>query len=297
MQRRPIIVRVMALAGMLCAIVFASEAAIGTQDPVLLRVRVSKGDAFRYALSSTTTQDMTVAMNDITNEVTSAMKIGFVVNDGALDRADVTATISDVTSSVRVRGMDDLGVGRDTTMRLTQFDGVTMRFTMDQFGRASKASSSLDGSASAFLTSMKVFERFSSYLPKDPISPGGTWTITTTDTTAAPTGSGDVRTTVTMQFTYRGIRDTLGMRCWVIDAASTSLQQEGTITTNGLELELEGSGQSSGTSFLEVANGMVVAYSGTLAMQTQMSLSGQQSMVVPVATTMTYQMSRISERR
>lgn len=297
MQRRPIIVRGMALAAMLCVVGVASQGAIGTQDPVLLRVRVNKGDAFRYALSSTTTQDMTVAMNDITNEAMSAMKIGFVVNDAALDRADVTATISDVTSSVRVRGMEDLGVGRDTTMRLTQFDGVTMRFTMDQFGRASKASSSLDGSASAFLSSMKVFERFSSYLPKDPIGPGGMWIITTTDTTAATTGSGDVRTTVTMQFTYRGVRDTLGMRCWVIDASSTSLQQEGTITTNGLELELEGSGQSSGTSFLEVANGMIVAYSGKLAMQTQMSLSGQQSMVIPVATTMTYKMSRISERR
>lgn len=297
MQRRPTIVRGIALATMLCLVVVGSEAANGTQDPVLLRVRVNKGDAFRYAMSSTTTQDMTVAMNDISNEATSAMKLGFVVNDATLDRADVTATISDVTSSVRVRGMEDLGVARDTTMRLTQFDGVTMRFTMDQFGRASKASSSLDGSASAFLSSMKVFERFSSYLPKDPISPGGTWMITTTDTTAAPSGSGDVRSTVTMKFTYRGVRDTLGVRCWVIDAVSTSLQQEGTITTNGIELELEGSGESSGTSFLEVANGMVVAYSGKLSMQTQMSLSGQQSMVVPVATTMTYQMSRITERR
>lgn len=297
MQRRPNIMRLFLVASLvvLCDVGLLSAGML--DEPVLLRVRLNKGDAFRYALTSTTTQDMTVAMNDITNEATSAMKIRFVVNEAALDRAEVTATLSDVTSSVRVRGMDDLGIARDTTMRLTQFEGMNLRFSMDQFGRATKSSTSLDGSASSFIASMKMFDRFSSYLPKEPMVPGGTWTITNTDTTAAPSGTGDVRSTVTMQFTYRGVRDTLGVRCWVIDALSTSLQQEGTITTNGIELELEGTGQSSGTSYLDVANGMVVAFHGKLAMQTQMSLSGQQSMVVPVATTMTYAMTRVSERR
>ena len=266
-------------------------------EPVLLRVRVAKGNAFRYILMSTTSQDMTVEMNDITNESTSSLTVTMVVNDAALDRADITTTFSDVTSSVRVRGMEELGVARDTTVRLTQFEGASIRLTMDQFGRASKVSTSLDGTASAFFSSMKILDRFSAYLPKEPISVGGSWTLENIDTTAAPSGSGDVRTTAVTVYTYRGIRDTLGTRCWVIDATSSSLTQEGEITANGIDLELEGSGQSQGTTFLDVSNGMVVATRGMVAMQTQMSLSGQQSMVIPVATQMQFTMTRITERR
>lgn len=271
---------------------------VGYRDePVLLRVRLAKGDAFRYSMTSTTSQDMTVAMNDITNESTSSLTLTMVVNDAALDRADITTTFSDVTSTVRVRGMEDLGVARDTTVRLTQFDGVSIRVIMDQFGRASKVSTSLDGSASAFLSSMKVLDRFSAYLPKEPISVGGSWTIENIDTTAAPSGTGDVRTKATTVYTYRGIRDTLGTRCWVIDATSSSLTQEGEINASGIDLELEGSGLSQGTTFLDVSNGMVIATRGMVAMQTQMSLSGQQSMVIPVATQLQFTMTRNMERR
>lgn len=266
-------------------------------EPALLRVRLTKGAAFRYTMTSTTSQDMTVEMNDITNESTSSLTLTMVVNDAAMDRADITTTFSDVTSTVRVRGMEDLGVAQDTTVRLTQFEGASIRLTMDQFGRALKVSTSLDGSASAFLASMKVLDRFSAYLPKEPISVGGTWKIENIDTTAAPSGSGDVRTRAVTVYTYRGIRDTLGTRCWVIDAASSSLTQEGEINANGIDLELEGSGQSQGTTFLDVSNGMVVATRGMVAMQTQMSLSGQQSMVIPVATQMQFTMTRSSERR
>ena len=296
MHRLPYIMCLCMIASIALAIDASAYVRSG-DEPALLRVRLAKGASYRYGMSMTTSQDMTVAMNDISNESTSNMTMSMVVNDATIDRADITSTMSDVTTSVRVRGMDDLGVSRDTTMRLSQFDGVTVRFTMDQFGRASKVSTSLDGGASAFVSSMKVFERFSSYLPKEPVPVGGTWVITTNDTTAAPTGSGDVRTMMTMQFTYRGVRDTLGTRCWVIDASSTALTQEGDINANGIELELEGSGQSSGRTFLDVASGMLVASYGTVAMQTQMSLSGQQSMVVPVATQIRFTLTRMSERR
>lgn len=296
MHRLPYIICVCVIASFLGAISAALHAHPHDKS-ALLRVRLSKGDSFRYNMSMTTSQDMTVAMNDITNESTSQMTISMVVNEATLDRADITSTVSDVISSVRVRGMDDLGVSRDTTMRLNQFDGVTMRFTMDQFGRASKVSTSLDGNASSFISSMKVFERFSSYLPKEPISRGGSWTVTTSDTTGAPSGSGDVRTTMTVRYTFEGVRDTLGVRCWVIDAFSTSLQQEGDINANGIELELEGSGESTGRTFLDASNGMVVAAYGAVAMQTQMSLTGQQAMVVPVATNISYRISRVMERR
>jgi len=296
MHRLPHIMYLCMIASVALAIDASAYVRSG-DEPALLRVRLAKGASYRYGMSMTTSQDMTVAMNDISNESTSSMTMSMVVNDATIDRADITSTLSDVTTSVRVRGMDDLGVSRDTTMRLSQFDGVVMRFTIDQFGRASKVSTSLDGNASAFVSSMKVFERFSSYLPKEALPVGGTWVITTNDTTAAPTGSGDVRTMMTMQYTYRGIRDTLGTRCWVIDASSTGLTQAGDITANGIELELEGSGQSSGRTFLDVANGMIVAGYGTVAMQTQMSLSGQQSMVVPVVTQISYTLSRVSERR
>jgi hypothetical protein len=83
----------------------------------------------------------------------------------------------------------------------------------------------------------------------------------------------------------------------VIDASSTALTQEGDINANGIELELEGSGQSRGRTLLDVASGMLVASYGTVAMQTQMSLSGQQSMVVPVATQIRFTLTRMSERR
>lgn len=266
-------------------------------EPALLRVRLSKGDAFRYEITATTSQEMTVGTSDISNESTSSMKMTMVVDDATLDRADVTATLIDVRSKVRVRGLEDTGVDRDTAMLLTQFEGVTFRFTMDQFGRTTNSQVSKEGNAVSFISSMRVFERFSSSFPKLAVPVGGSWTFTMVDTSSAPSGDGDVRTTTAMLFTYRGIRDTMGVRCWVIDAQSTSLEQEGEIAANGIDLELEGSGHSSSRMFYDVSNGLLVVTRGSLSMQTQMSLSGQQAMVVPVATHATYSMSRISERR
>lgn len=266
-------------------------------EPALLRVRLTKGDAFRYEITATTSQEMTVQTSDISNEATSSMKMTIVVDDATLDRADVTATLVDVRSKVRVRGLEDAGVDRDTAMRLTQLDGVTFRFTIDQFGRTTNPQVTKDGNALSFLASMRVFERFSSSFPKRAVPVGGSWTSTTVDTSSAPSGDGDIRTTTATLFTYRGIRDTMGIRCWVIDAESASLEQEGEITTNGIDLELEGSGRSSGRMFYDVSNGLLVVSRGSVSMQTQMSLSGQQVMVVPVATHATYSMSRILERR
>lgn len=116
-------------------------------------------------------------------------------------------------------------------------------------------------------------------LPDRPISTGEEWAHETSEDGT----SRDVKITAKWKYTFAGIIDTLGKRCAVINAKTTSLNMEGTVSQTGMKMQVEGDGAASGRSIVEIANGMSLTGKVAMQIEMRMAVSGQDQMIVPVS--------------
>lgn len=266
-------------------------------DATLLRLRLQKNMTFRYDAETTTSQQMSVMGQDMTNDISYKVRISMAVADATLDRSSITCTFSDAKTSVSVRGVDENGPGMDTTMSLTQFDGATMTMTLDPTAKIVAVDRGSNSEASSLFSSMRIMERINTVFPVKEVRIGESWVRTVTDTIASGQGEGHIYTTMTLRNTYRGIRDTMGIRCWLIETESSAFDQRGTISTNGIDMDVDGSGTFRSLCYVEEKTGMTVITIGDVTSDTRMSLSGQQEMIIPVDTHLTFTVKRRTEKK
>lgn len=285
----------------LAIVLVASLAANATEmmpgDATLLRLRLQKNMTFRYDAETTTSQQMSVMGQDMTNDISYSVRISMAVADATLDRSSITCTFSDAKTSVSVQGVDENVPGMDTSMSLTQFDGATMTMTLDPTAKIVSVDRGSNSEASSLFSSMRIMERINTVFPVKEVRIGDSWIRTVTDTVAAGQGDGHIYTTMTLKNTYRGIRDTMGIRCWLIETESSSFDQHGTISTNGIDMDVDGSGTFRSRCYVEEKTGMTVITLGDVTSDTRMSLSGQQEMIIPVDTHLTFTVKRRTEKK
>lgn len=281
----------------LVASLSAQTAELMLGDATLLRLRLQKNMTFRYDAETTTSQQMSVMGQDMTNDIAYSVRISMAVADATLDRSSITCTFSDAKTSVSVRGVDENVPGMDTSMSLTQFDGAMMTMTLDPTAKIVSVDRGTNNEASSLFSSMRIMERINTVFPVKEVRVGDTWVRTVTDTIAAGQGDGTIFTTMNLKNTYRGVRDTLGFRCWLIETESTAFDQRGTISTNGIDLEVDGSGVFRSRTFVEAKTGMTVVTIGDVTSDTRMSVSGQQEMIIPVDTHLTFTVKRRVEKK
>jgi hypothetical protein len=132
------------------------------------------------------------------------------------------------------------------------------------------------------LRSTRIFDHLFTSFPSFDVSPGDSWAVPMLDTTIAPQGLGLVITDGALKLTYQGIRDTLGVTCWVIDATSTSLRQYGEFKRGEVHMMLDGGGSVRGRAFHDVTSGALVASRSEINTTVTMQFSGPQNTSVPV---------------
>ncbi|MCX6140346.1 MAG: hypothetical protein NTX15_05875 [Candidatus Kapabacteria bacterium] len=261
-------------------------------DKILLRTRLMSSMSFRYDAETKSSQVMSVMGQEMTTEAASSVRLRMTVKDAALDRSQIVCSFSDAASKMSLRGMDPQQTKMDSTIDLSKYDGAEMSFTIDTRGNVISIDRAKDSEASAFVSSMRILDRINVSFPQQEVGVGDSWIRNTSDTTAFGQASDEVVTTMTLKSTYVGMRDTLGTKCWLIETVSTTFDQHGTISSRGIDMELDGSGTFRSRSYVEERTGMIVATKGDVMSDVRMSISGQDAMVIPVDTHLTFSVQR-----
>ena len=288
-------IRIIASGLVACAVTHVSQAAV--QEKVLLRMRLKKDMSFRYEARTTAAQQMTIMGQDISNDMVSQIRMSMSVIDAPLDRSTIRCVFSDAKFAASARSIEGIVPNVDTSMAMTRFDGTEAMMTIDQIGKLVSMQWTKDSSVATFVRSSQFLTRFSSPFPLQEVGVGDSWTTTTTDTASTGTASGGIITEMTLNSTFRGIRDTLGFRCWLIETSAVAYNLSGTISTGGIDMDLDGAGSCSVRSFIEPSTGMVVFSTGDVSSNSRMSVSGQQPMIVPVDSHISFSIKRRTENK
>ncbi len=174
-------------------------------------------------------------------------------------------------------------MSRDTTIDLSSISPMMVtKATLDKRGTVLSQVNPVDPTAKGILATLRLYEMFTVPFPAKAVRVGDSWTTLRNDTIPMPTGGGTLVSRVELKHTFRGVRDTLGVRCWVIETVSTTLEQSGSVTTAAGDFALDGTGQVTNRAYLEAGTGITMALSSESTVQLQMAITGQQSMVIPL---------------
>ncbi len=274
----------------LCA-VWSAGNVTGT-EPTLLRVQPRKGMSYAFDVVNSSTQVMTLMGREIANDITSKARVSVVVSDATLDRSTLTCSVSHARTSLSSRGANEVALDKDTTFEFPQFDGSAIVAVISKTGSVLSTTFDQATPAGVFAASLRFFDRIFPDLPQNELSVGDSWTSSRRDSALAGNNSGLIISNIRLKHTFRGVKDTLGVACWFIETVATAFDQEGSLTMNDMAMTLDGQGTLIQRTFLERGTGMAVLSSGDVTTQLQMSITGQQAVVVPVDTHLSFTIRR-----
>ncbi|MBC8124092.1 MAG: hypothetical protein H7X70_00025 [Candidatus Kapabacteria bacterium] len=278
-----------------CVMAHVSEAS--AQEKTLLRMRLKKDMSFRYDAQTSATQQMSIMGQEISTEMVSQIRMSMSVIDAPLGRSTIRCVFSDAKVATSARSLEGIVPNIDTSMSMTRFDGTEAIITLDQIGKLISIQWTKDSSVAPFVRSSQVLSRMSASFPLQEVGVGDSWSTTTIDTASVPLGNGGIITDMTLKNTYRGIRDTLGFRCWYVESTATSFRQSGNISAGEIDMVIDGSGSYSVQSFVESSTGMLVLTTGEVSSNSRISVSGQQSMIVPGDSHIGFSVKRRTENK
>jgi len=268
-----------------------------TGEATLLRVHPERNATFTYNIKTTYVQQIDVSGQQTSSGALNELTVHLLAKDVTLDRTMFTCTFSNAKAKFSVQGLDADMPKNDTLIDLPSFDGITTSIITDPHGAIQSVSAQSDLALTSLLTSMKVMERIIPTFPVKALQVGDSWGRSTIDTTGLQQGIGSIITSTTTKQTFRGSKDTLGYSCWLIESVSTDFQQTGTVSTNGIEMDLNGSGSQITRLFIERQTGMIVISVGEVMSDTRMVLTGQQEMVIPIDTHLSFVVQRQSRNK
>jgi hypothetical protein len=236
------------------AILIGSGAVANASDERhLLRLNLKKYESYSYecdAVMTTVAKYRNSAEEPQTSSTTMNMNVTLRVTDVVMGQLSLTCTISEL----RVMHRDA--------------PAFEIAFVVDPTGRVISSTAESDNPiARLIMSTITPTELIGVPLPKDPVKIGATWSTKKDDTISVDGASGSVYTHGTLMNTLSGIRDTLGLPCWVIESSTKNVRQYGDITTEGIDLTVSGNGQQTGKSFLDVSTGMVIRQEQSMSLQ------------------------------
>lgn len=248
-------------------------------EGVQLRYSPVKNNVYSYVFSSSLKQ--TMGDIDMSTSMESEQTLDF--RAVAVEKTSCTFNIRNSDFKVSVAGLSMAGVP-DTTM-IVPATSVTESLELASNGTiiSRRMQQSPDKQVHSPQTAMlgqlnkQSFQHLLIPLPAKKIAQGETWKQERRDT--SETG---MITMMIFQFSYLGMKDTLGKKCAVISCKSTMMAIEGSIAQMGVNMTIEGEGTARGTLFIESSSGMAVT--GRVAVQAdiRMAITGQENMIIPV---------------
>jgi hypothetical protein len=256
------------------SVLFLFIASLKAQDTYKLEYKFEKGKTYRY-------QDLT--KTDMTQEMMGKeMKIkseGNIVNRLVVDDVTVNGNAVLLISADSMKVFSSTPMG-DTTMILSELIGKRTKVVLSRLGKIENReivdSVKITGRAAG------AAQRESIQFPKlsdKAVKIGDTWTATTQDTVNQM--GGKIAVTGNYEYTLLGQEKKDDRNCLKITYTGKTTT-EGKAKMQGMEFFIDGSGKTSGTIYFDAKAGLVV-YEETLNdSETNMALTGEQQMIIPI---------------
>ncbi len=279
------------------AILLMGAATLSATEPIHLTYRPHTGATVRYRTSSTLGQNLTVMGRDVISEVSTTLGLVMTVRETLMQRSTIELAWQDGKITVRSAGAQPM-LAADSSVAINMH-GLKQRLTLTPKGTVIAKEVSSDANLAEVLgivESTKIPDRIIVPFPAVAVSPGDQWTSTLADTAAAPHGRGTVITKGTITYTFRGLADTLGRHCWVIDLNSADISQQGSLTGAAIEMRIDGSGSMRGTSVHDSRTGLVIRSATQLETRVHMTGQGMQEGAQNISVPVHSQVNVIVER-
>jgi hypothetical protein len=261
---------------MITAIVFALiNFQAQAQEKFSLSYKMEKGKSYRFRQDNKieTTQEMGGQEMKMSTDESSTIKYDIleVSPDGLMS---LIYTYSD--AKLRMKGM-----GRDTTMDLKNIMGKKTSAEMAKTGNVIKESpidTTKDAKASP---SLNMFANASMpRLPEQAVGVGEKWPGITSDTTHSADGQVIYKKNIQYILTLKekkGSHD-----CVKIDFKGT-LEMSGTMKQMGMDIAMEGTGETSGSFWFDDVSGMLIEDTNSTTIEMTLAITGQQQMTIPMS--------------
>lgn len=241
-----------------------------------LRYKFEKGKTYRYEIHADNAMTGQMAGQefkaDSKTTLTVMLTLDTVHPDGTME---LIATLEGLQSKVDLPAM---GV-RDSTIDFKEMNGKRVRITMSDRGKTTDVSAIDTMPRNRMLGMMggqptEMFRRLIPELPDQEVNLKGTWSRTSAETTQ--TGTMTVISKPNIQYTVAASEDHNGYQCWKI-VYSGSTTTEGTGTSRGMDVTIDGTMKTGGTIFVAPAEGMLVDFDSQADIDQTQTFSGPQA--------------------
>ncbi len=240
-----------------------------SQEKVSLSYKMEQGNTYRYKSEYTINSATEMMGNEMKGTTEIRHLIRFEV-DSLKANGNMYLIISKEEASVHSNMM-----GRDTTIE--QSNDIGKKTGIEIAPNGDKVSTTLIDSTSPG-TDLFFGNNELGYLPAGPVAIGETWNKTSVDTTDSE--GQQIITTTEATYVLAGREEKNGRLCYKITYRKAS-ELTGKLNQMGMDMFLEGEGETAGTFWFDNARGILIADESTMDQDVTIAITGQSQMTIP----------------
>ena len=243
------------------------------QNTHTLIYKMEPGTSYRYLRENSVTATQEMAGNEMT--VTADTRnlteylTGEVTSDGRIVLMAKTLEASAHTNMM----------GKDTTVQLTDEIGKSEKTEMTLHGKPVKGNS--EDSTKAVATGFDIGAMNQSdfmKLPVNPVAMGEKWVVNEADT--VKNDEIDIIVTTVTSSELTGTESRNGHDCLKV-TFKTTYEINGKMKQYGMEMFIEGEGNSDGAYWFDEGRGLLAGYEGVINQDVTIAITGQSQMTIP----------------
>ncbi|GIV56989.1 MAG: hypothetical protein KatS3mg040_1757 [Candidatus Kapaibacterium sp.] len=245
-----------------------------------------------YAFDNTVHITQTLHVMDIEQPIHSRVTMRQEVVPTSVSDSIVQLVLRQRGVQLELSGLAQMGAS-DSTMSLPELEALETHIECTRLGKVVRqsivasdsgvaAASSIRRQAIEQLTGGGVRVQFLVEFPDEPLRPGMEWTRTSSDTIEVGIASQRIVTNMELRYTYGGLLDTLGRRCFVVQVESVRYLLSGTSEQMGMTMGISGDGVLRARYLIEQATGLPLLIETVAQIDQRMTLYDQGNTVVPM---------------
>jgi hypothetical protein len=257
----------------LCLILLSAAVVSSSYGAEKLRYQMVKGNTYKYILTADTKSTVQAMGQEMASNVGNYFSISLVVENATPEGITLVAKVDSNLSRIESMMM------KDSAMVMKEINGKRVRLSLSPLGKIVKSvvidtvvpSRAMQmtgtGNPAEFLRQLFV------KLPEQAVGVGDTWKYTTTDTTSAQGMS--IITKPDVQFKITGTEKVGSYDCLKITFEGTA-SVYGTGSRQGMEMVIDGTTKSKGTTFFAPKEGLLVSVESESTTDMNISGTGEQ---------------------
>lgn len=258
--------------GLFMVLTVFSQLQAQKKNPSLL---LQKGQTISYQVTANIDMTQSMMGQELQSQINSSSNAVFSVDDIQMDQYLINQKLKDVKTHLKMQEMD-------TTFRLAEQGGFPTLLVNKAGKVVARHKNNKENTIGGFSPDMAGNASFLPFVefPDYTVKNGESWSTDYTDTTDFSGGSlvNKVKTT----YTLMGKEEKDGKKCLKITYRGI-VENEGLTSMQGMEFYIEGSGAITGTQWIDVKSGILIADEAAMENQMSLSLSGQQNFIIPMS--------------